>query len=219
MIRKIDPGQVERVFKVSRLLARDRPRHVLLMKGGGFFCTCLSLQNTGIVCRHYFLLIRQVPECPYHISLIPRRWFQEHYQGLKDSDLTIEPFRYCTVFDDESNDTGEVRPADNYMGFVRDILPRTSQPLLSREEATKQSRYSNMSGAVKSIVNIASDNREIYDFVENEFKRVLLEVRSKTVGSIPVENPQGPIATGRPSSKRTKSSTESPKKKKKKQAE
>ncbi|KAF9343620.1 hypothetical protein BGX34_006549, partial [Mortierella sp. NVP85] len=163
----------------------------------------LLLQNMGIVCRHYFMLMRRVPKCPYHISLIPRRWFHESLQGIEDPGLAIEPFRYCTVFEGEPNTAEEVAPADNYMGFVRDILPaRASQPLLSREEATEQYRYSNIAGMIKSIADIASDDRESQGLVENEFKRLLLLVRAKKVESIPVENPMDPVGSGWPKVKR-----------------
>ncbi|KAF9344631.1 hypothetical protein BGX34_005468, partial [Mortierella sp. NVP85] len=103
------------------------------------------------------------------------------------------------------------------MGFIRAILPaRASQPLLSREEATKQYRYSNITGMMKSIADIAFDDRGTQSLVENEFKRLLLLVRAKKMESIPVENPMEPVGSGRPKVKRLQSSAEPAKNKKKK---
>jgi hypothetical protein len=163
------------------------------------------------------MLIRRVPKCPYHISMIPRRWFHESSQGIEDSELAIEPFHYCAVFEGESNNTKALTPVNNYMGFIRAILPaRASQPLLSREEATKQYRYSNIAGMIKSIADIASDNQETESFVGNEIQRLLLQVRARKVESIPVENPMDPVGSGRPKVKRLQGSTEPTKNKKKK---
>jgi hypothetical protein len=86
MLGLVDRSTVEVVFRMFRPASEDRPRYVLLMKDGGYLCSCMTLQHVGIVCRHYFRLITRVPKCRYHISLIPRRWFHEQHQGLKDSD-------------------------------------------------------------------------------------------------------------------------------------
>jgi hypothetical protein len=137
--------------------------------------------------------------------LIPRRWFHESYQGIKDSELAVEPFHYCAVFES----TEVLKPVNSYMGFVRDILPAgASQPLLSREEATKQYRYSKAVGTMKSIADIASDDLETQSFVNNELQRILLQVRARKAESIPVENPMDPVGSGRPKVKRLKGSAE-----------
>ncbi|KAI8355444.1 hypothetical protein B0O80DRAFT_43309 [Mortierella sp. GBAus27b] len=178
------------------------------MKDGGYLCSCMTLQNVGVVCRHYFYLITRVPKCRYHISLIPRRWFHEQHQGLEGSDLRMQPFLGCTIFEGRvSND--QLKPSDNYMGFVRDILPmRVSAPALSQDDATEQWRFSNVLGAAKSIADMAFDHPEAYHLVERGLKDLLLVLQAQMSGSLPVINPIDITFTGRPRQKRILSTGE-----------
>ncbi|KAI8355395.1 hypothetical protein B0O80DRAFT_528609 [Mortierella sp. GBAus27b] len=180
------------------------------MKDGGYLCSCMTLQHVGIVCRHYFHLITRVPKCRYHIALIPRRWFHEQHQGLKDADLRIQPFLGCTIFEGRVR-SNQLKPSDNYMGFVRDILPmRISEPALSRDEATKQWRFSNVLGAARSIADMASDHPEAYNLVERGLKDLLLALQAQMSGSLPVKPPIDMIFTGRLRQKRILSTGEKP---------
>ncbi|KAI9233998.1 MAG: hypothetical protein BYD32DRAFT_424540 [Podila humilis] len=66
--------------------------HVILLNDGSFICTCLLLQNNGIVCRHYFHLMQIDSRFKYHVKLIPRRWFKEHLQDSQDLEESFGPF-------------------------------------------------------------------------------------------------------------------------------
>jgi hypothetical protein len=72
--------------------------------------------------------MRQSSDFKYHISLIPRRWFQERHQGLTNKQLDeAQPFLTCDVFDGEASDQDEF-PPDDYMGIVNAILPKPQLP-------------------------------------------------------------------------------------------
>jgi len=200
MLRKVDRSKIEGIYKVFRLLTKDRPQYVLLMTNGGYMCSCLLLQNAGIVCRHFFLLMRQSPKCMYHISLIPRRWFQEQHHGLKDSDLKGRPFLFCATHD---ADVLSQAPSERYMDFIHDVFPsRPQAPALSKTEATRSWRLSNISGAAKTIADIVAGDQEAYNLVNRELNNILLKLRAKSSGSEPIENPMETNLKGRPRTKR-----------------
>jgi len=206
MLRSLDQGKVKGVFAVFREVAAKRPQYVVLMKDRSYFCTCLTLQNVGIVCRHLFLLIRRNPEFKYHISLIPRRWFQEGHQGLKDEDLRVQPFLTSGTFEGRADN--EDFPDDGYMGVVQSLLPSESRPVISKKEATRSGRFSEMSGKAKSIADMASNDRETYDMVQRELALIDRKVRAKLAGGEPVESLPDIHRKGRYRRKRIESAVE-----------
>ena len=52
---RIDVDKIEKIFGISHILAPERPQYVILLKDGSFLCTCLLLQNTGVVCTSFTL--------------------------------------------------------------------------------------------------------------------------------------------------------------------
>jgi hypothetical protein len=213
MLRSVDQHKVQGVFVVFRERAASHPQYVVLMRNRSFICTCLILQNVGIVCRHVFLLIRQNPVFKYHISLIPRRWFREMHQGLSNKDLRVQPFLTSDTFVDEASNQREF-PTDDYMDIVHALLPSKSQhPVISTKEATRSERYSEMSGKAKAIADMASNRREVYDMVRRELSIIDRKVRAKLAGAEPVEEPQDIFPKGRFRRKRIKSALEGGKRK------
>jgi hypothetical protein len=208
MLKSVDRRKVQSVFKVFRARAASRPQYVVLMKDRGFVCTCLTLQNVGIVCRHFFYLMQQIPDCKYHISLIPRRWFHSKHQGLMDSDLKVQPFLSSEFQKDTASDERLLPPSD-YMGSVRSLLPSMPQlPALPQKEASRTWRYSEISGKAKSIADLASNNTDAFHMVERELQILQRKIRAQLTGSMPVEDPEDVSPKGRFRTKRIKSSGE-----------
>src|SRR2546430_434541 len=56
---------------------------VILLKDGTYRCTCMSLVNRGIICRHYFSIMLRTPQARFHIGLLNQRWFISNQLDLK----------------------------------------------------------------------------------------------------------------------------------------
>lgn len=201
MLRSVDQFKIQGVFKVFRERAAEKPQYVVLMKDRGFICTCLSLQNVGIVCRHVFLLLRQNLEFKYHISLIPRRWFHEKHQGLNDSQLKVRPF-FTSKFDNTASDAGLVPPSD-FMSTVHAFLPSKSQlPVLTEQEAIRAWRHSDITNKVMALADEASNNRETFDMLGRGLETLQRKLCAKTLGTEPVEDSVDVSGKGRFQTKR-----------------
>lgn len=74
MMTTIGSDQIVCVFDVTYHLdlGQKKQQHVILLKDDSFLCTCLLLQNNGIVCWHYFHLMQVDNHFKYHVKLIPR---------------------------------------------------------------------------------------------------------------------------------------------------
>lgn len=69
------------------------PKHyIILLKNDAHICSCLSIIQRGIICRHYFQVMLSTSEARFHIRLIPSRWYQ------KDKDASHEPFIVADKF-------------------------------------------------------------------------------------------------------------------------
>ncbi|KAF9367128.1 hypothetical protein BGX21_007792, partial [Mortierella sp. AD011] len=90
MVSSIDVDTVDALFRVVDLLARGSPEFVVLFQDKGYFCTCLLLQNKGVVCRHFFALMKDDTRFQYHLRLVPLRWYTEEHQ---DEDDIVERVR------------------------------------------------------------------------------------------------------------------------------
>ena len=47
-------------------------------------CSCMSLVNRGITCRHYFSVMLRTPEARFHVGLLNQRWFTTNHPELKN---------------------------------------------------------------------------------------------------------------------------------------
>ncbi|KAF9985777.1 hypothetical protein BGZ65_009919 [Modicella reniformis] len=95
------------------------------------------------------------------------------------------------------------------MVTVQAVLPSKSQfPVLSQKEATRTWRYGNLSGASKSLVDMASNNPETYNMVQREFEMIRRKLQAKISGTEPVEDPMDVFPKGRFRTKRIKGACE-----------
>ena len=80
LIARIDRTTIQGVFRVLESVGAEKGEYVLLLQDNKHFCTCALLKNKGIVCRHFFWLMREDGRFVYNIQHIPRRWFRAERQ-------------------------------------------------------------------------------------------------------------------------------------------
>jgi hypothetical protein len=195
---------VEAVYRVEY----NKKKHqqlLFLLKDRGFFCSCLRLQSTGVVCCHFFAVMR-IHSSPlrYHISLIPRRWFKENDQFNSHLDLKNRAF----IGYDKQDPTD--KPDDDYMECVRSLSVK-DMPISSAElkEAVDNCRRYEVTKDISQFMRqqpsfSGADNRILSQCIE-EAKRKFLAIRA---GVEYVEDPNVVMPKGRPRSKRLKSQVE-----------
>lgn len=57
---------------------------VILLDNGMYKCSCMSLVDRGITCRHYFGVMLRTPEARFHMELLNQRWFITNHPELKN---------------------------------------------------------------------------------------------------------------------------------------
>ncbi len=139
LVSRIGADKVDAIFDVA-YISSNRPQYVVLLRDGSYLCTCLLLQNCGIVCRHFFRLMMD-GKCKYHIALVRRRWYKEVLQDDSDLDPSKEPFAYIGLIQKPVD--ADAPMSDTYM---KDILaafstqasvPRSDAALVSSNDDTE----------------------------------------------------------------------------------
>lgn len=209
MTTSVGSDRIVCVFDVTyRLdLAQTKRQHVILLKDGSFICTCLLLQNNGIVCRHYFHLMQVDSRFKYHVKLIPRRWYKEHLQDSQDLEDSFGPF-LCAMTQKSKISEDEISSAPGSM-FMSDIFKIFPLPTsLSRDDQSqlsKKRRHGEISGRMKDIIAVVDSNPEMFDLVKEGLDQVIVKGR----GAEGMKDPVQVKSKGRPKKKRITSSIES----------
>lgn len=201
----IDSDKVLKVFDVAFTLALDSPQHVIILQDGSFLCTCLLLQNSGIVCRHFFHLMKENKVCKYHISLIRKRWFKEDLQDNPDINLMTEPFVFSETQKDEIGNTESREVPKSYMEDILRLFPKL--PIASRSDQlllSKKRRFGVLSGMSKELADKASVSHEGFERIRSILAGEMAALRNEEE----VKDPTYVTGKGRPRKSRLTSAAE-----------
>jgi hypothetical protein len=96
MISDVDKEQIISMWSVAVGNKLIEKHFIILLANRSHYCSCLSLINRGIVCRHYFQIMLHDPIAKFHIRLIPSRWY------YKNKNPSQEPFLVASKFEAEA---------------------------------------------------------------------------------------------------------------------
>ena len=141
LLEKIPSDFVKEVWKAIRhSVQNSEPQHIILLNDSSHLCTCLLLINKGIVCRHFFRVMSYSTNVYFHISLIPRCWYNNckyntsqeniptYHFARKESELPLlQPltFQHLVGFNQTHNVEQPQGPKQKYgfgMGYAKKAL-------------------------------------------------------------------------------------------------
>ncbi|KAG0195362.1 hypothetical protein BGX28_001573, partial [Mortierella sp. GBA30] len=138
LIQKVEVDKVRAAFRVYDKSKPTVAEFVILFKDKSYFCTCVLLQNKGLVCSHIFWMMQEDARFGYHLRLIPRRWFKEEYQQdrVTDNKIRKQLFVFATPSRVQGlakeNSSNNAAPFDSYMDTLQQIYP--PQPVISARQ-------------------------------------------------------------------------------------
>ena len=223
MVQFIGLDNIREIWSISIGNSSKIKHYVLLLQNLGYICSCLSIIQSGIVCRHYFQVMLTTKEAAFHIKFIPTRWYSEDKDCAQESFLTADRFMQECIF----NTTNELSASG--LCFFDEINTRFCEKRLTVLE--QRTIYGKLHGMYKKALNKVlqnSSNSEqlinlLEDFVEdgddnqsdsedipNEYESSGKENLDPSV--LLLQNPKKKRGKGRPlGTKRFKSSCESSK--------
>ncbi|RHZ69337.1 hypothetical protein Glove_284g78 [Diversispora epigaea] len=96
MISDVNKEQIISMWVITVENNLVEKHFIILLSNGLHHCSCLSLINRGIVCRHYFQIMLRSFTAKFYLRLIPSCWY------YKNKDPSKEPFLVATKFEDEN---------------------------------------------------------------------------------------------------------------------
>lgn len=125
---------------------------VILLSNGSHHCSCLSLINRGIICRHYFQIMLHSPTAKFHVRLILSRWYYEN------KDPSREPFLVANKFETEI--ASEITQYNiPFLTAVDQIMPQDS--ITQHERLTDIQLYGKISGLAHKVTMKAVKERDL----------------------------------------------------------
>jgi hypothetical protein len=83
---------VSEIWSVTVNNTTNVKHYIVLLMNNSYICTCLSIVQQGIVCRHYFQVMLTTNNAKFHIRLIPSRWYYKDLDGSREPFFTADKF-------------------------------------------------------------------------------------------------------------------------------
>jgi len=152
MISEVNKDQITSMWSVNVENKLIGKHFIILLTNGSHHCSCLSLINRGIICRHYFQIMLHSPEAKFHVRLIPSRWYN------KNKDPSREPFLVASKFETEITPK-TVQYDIPFLNAIHQITPRDS--ITQHELLTDIQLYGKVSGLARKVTIKAVKERDL----------------------------------------------------------
>jgi hypothetical protein len=162
MISDVDKEQITSMWAVAIENKLIEKHFVILLANGSHHCSCLSLINRGIICRHYFQIMLRNPTAKFHLRLIPSRWY------YRNMDASKEPFLVASKFEFE---TPPVIPQHN-IPFLTVIHQISQNSITQHEHLTDIQLYGKITGLTHKATAkaIRKKDMQLISILENYLK-------------------------------------------------
>lgn len=209
LLALIEKSEVECVVDVYDRRKPESTDHIVLLNGGSHLCTCLLMQNSGIVCRHFFRIMQDDRRFRYHVSLINKRWLQERHQDDSKFDISSQPFLHPNTSarkpDHRANNTG--LPVD-FLRVLQTLFPSNPPARPNQEVVAQKHMYGELMGRIKKVSSDRTMCKRVLDAVD--------VVLADAEGIEGLKDPKRVKIKGRPRKSRIKSAMDEKKEKKEK---
>jgi len=164
-------------------------RTYFFLKTEDFCAQCLLQQNVGIVCRHFFYMMRKDLAFRFHIQLVRRRWFKDEWQDEENPNLTSRPFLFASKASRSLSHAShpshslsrvnDLTPSAAYMSSATRIFPEVGYiPAVERGELSRRRRHANLHSSSKEPVRIGAEDPGIADLVSEGLRKLEAKVQS-----------------------------------------
>ncbi|CAB4479910.1 unnamed protein product [Rhizophagus irregularis] len=151
LIADLDMKRITELWRISSI-DRKSEHFIILYDDAAHLCTCLTLINRGLVCRHFFALMLLSPNAKFHIGLISQRWYADALIMEGNSAFLNEPA--LSVCSNDKFDTVEYIMQMDFLHLesIRGSYVFTEEV---RQEMTHKQQWGKGFGIMKKTLNLA----------------------------------------------------------------
>ena len=182
LIAGLDQTRICELWHVSSI-DRKSMHFVVLFDDTMHLCTCLTLINRGLVCRHFFATMLVFSLAKFHVGLVPRRWYTN--TSVIEADVALLNTPAISVL---SNDGfGAIEHVIHIdLSHLESIHGRHVFTKEVCQEMTRKQQWGRGFGIMKKALNLAIETgriEEIYKMHEDLVKQMENEVTQAVQGS------------------------------------
>ncbi|GBB98370.1 hypothetical protein RclHR1_03200020 [Rhizophagus clarus] len=138
LLKDVGESSISKLWKVKYAFPGSKScNYIAVLKDGSHLCTCLYIISRGLVCRHFFRILRASNNAKFNMALIASRWYKDDISNnIKISNNTSA----CNF---------------SYIQQIRNTI--RPQPN-SKEHLSKRKRYGKIYGLARRVIQLAVDN-------------------------------------------------------------
>jgi hypothetical protein len=162
LITDLDPTKIHELWHISSINKKSK-HFIVLYDNTIHLCTCLTLINHGLVCRHFFATMLVSSIAKFHIGLIPQRWYTNASVIEADSILSNVPAisvisgnEFGTVEYMIEMDLSSLKSNCGCHVFTKEIY----------QEMTRKQQWGKGFGLMKKTLNLAIETGRIEELNE-----------------------------------------------------
>ncbi|RIB04687.1 hypothetical protein C2G38_2048232 [Gigaspora rosea] len=169
LVDGIDVNDIKEIWMVSHI--DQQKRHFIVLFGdAGHLCTCLTLVNRGIVCRHFFSILLESEVAWFHIGILAKRWFSDlamqKSKKLNEHAISIRNHQEFGTFEHE---------IQTDFSFIDSIHGKCVFTSKIQHHVKSRALYGKGFGLMKRTLNLAIEagcTEELYELYQQFIKRI-----------------------------------------------
>ncbi|PKK64125.1 hypothetical protein RhiirC2_113589 [Rhizophagus irregularis] len=152
LILDIPVNDLQELWEISYIATTfsspTTPHYVVILKDSSSICTCMSIINKGMLCRHQYRVLIQSNKAVFHITFINNRWF-----GVIPSDTNVVITQ------------GMKTSANVSLQYIEQIRPTNVYIPAIREKVNKKVQFGTAMSLAKTSVQIAVSEGAMTEFI------------------------------------------------------
>src|SRR5438876_1435985 len=182
LIAGLDQTRIHEIWRVISIDKKSK-HFIVLYDDTMHLCTCLTLINHGLVCRHFFAIMLVSSIAKFHIGLVPRRWFTD--ASVMEADSTLSCIPAISVASD--NEFGAVEHiVEVNLSHLEGIRGHHVFTKEVYQEMTRKQQWGKGFGMMKKTLNLAIETgrvEELYEIHERLAKELESEMTQIVQGN------------------------------------
>jgi hypothetical protein len=188
------------VWTVNHFLG-SKNQYLLVLEDGLHICSCMLLLHEGIICRHFFAILKYSKIAKFHISLVPIRWYNESKLVNNDINNLIENEPLLTSNAKDIYVPPELLKKTFKENYTK-IISYKNLPAVKEESVeikSSKERYFNLHNKFKTLIRYADDEENYNKLVKKIDEAYLyLKKEENDISDNEIRNPSKPRTKGRP---------------------
>jgi hypothetical protein len=178
LIMGINPERIDELWRITSI-NKTSEHFVILYDNAAHLCTCLTLINRGLVCRHFFAVMLVSSTAKFNIRLVPQRWYTD---SIMEEDPCFQDEKTISAISGQEFGTVEhdIEVNFSHLETIRGNYVFTKEV---REEMTQKQQYGKGFGIMKKTLNLAIATGRTEELYELHMK-LAKEMESEIVGQV-----------------------------------